>query len=392
MSTKFIVINPRDIIVYMKPYNVPYRCFSHVFYKIESIQYMKDNNIEVISIGDFVKDKDLKFNLRDFNNCEKFYLNDNTDELKKIFYEALDNLFNQITNTDHYDNSIIYAILPISFDYFLREDNFKILKSKKIDVIIFHDDLHGFSKKRNNLTSVINKKIEELQFKDARLEKCKKLLSHSKLFFDYIGMYLDKTILYHCPLDDFLYSMFSPHDFLNRKNKILLSGSIGGYPLRNKIWSTLKNKSGTNKLDKANADQLYDLLENHIQKSIEYVKKGALYSYFYNLATYQGAFYGFYEKPLNFITYKIFEILACGTLLFCEESEEIDKIGMVKFVHYVPINENNIFDTKYINKYLGTQEGYKIAINGNNFVRSYLNNKKNLDFFINLIKEIKKKN
>ncbi len=194
-------------------------------------------------------------------------------------------------------------------------------------------------------------------FKDIRLDRASYILSHGTPYFKYLGIYTEKTLLYFTPMDDIVYSMYSPDNLSERKNKILLSGSIARYPLRRLLHNHIitKNIIATTYYEHLN----HDFHENKIADC----KSGCLYSYFAQIAKYKGAFVGYCEKPIDHILYKTFEILATGTILFSEEKPQLAEIGLQKYVHYVPIDAKNMLDIAYLDKYLNTDAGKTIAVN-----------------------------
>ena len=387
---KLIIINPFDILIYMKHHGMPRRFYSSFFYKLNAVQYMKDNGIEIITIGNFVKDINLKYELRDYNTAEKYYENYsvNTEkDIQKYYHDAFNNFKDQLINTDNFDNSVLYCFTPMAYDNILDDKTFEIIEKKNIDVIIFHDDMHGYINVHANITTKDLRTTDKnkLKFTDKRLDRCKYILSHSKKVLEYVNCYVDKCIWYFSPLDDIIYTMGTPSNFFDRKKKILLTGSTSAYPLRLKISQEIQRK-------KQNICELYDFFyPNTSAYSIDNAKTNSLYSYYSLLYKYQAAIVGFAYQPIDFLIYKVFEVLACGTLLFCEENEELDKIGMKKYVHYVPVNHTNYENNEYVQKYLGTEEGKKIACEGHKFVRKFMDLTNCLDFYIDLIKTIKSK-
>ncbi|AGF85285.1 GTB-type domain-containing protein [Moumouvirus goulette] len=387
---KFVIVNPFDIILYMMPYTHLFRSMSQLFYKINSTEYMRNHGIEVIPVINFLDDVNLKYDLMNYNVCEDYYTNNSTStsELHSIFIKCVTNFINKIKTTDEYDNCVIYGIEPTGFDPFFAWDVYPVLKSKNIKTILYLDDLHAFIMANTccSITDICQKDITEFKFKDHRLENCNYMLSMSKIFH-HIGIYQDKIKFYYVPVDDIIYSMYTPYNHDQRKNKILLTGTIAGYPLRIAIsgaYYNIHNKNNTV------AKEYYDVLTaiGYHVTSLDNCKTIGLCAYYNRLAEYQGAFVGYFWKPLDHILWKIFEILATGTLLFAEENKTLEELGMRKFVHYVPMNENNIFDKEYLAKYLGTEKGKEIAINGYNFIKEFHSNKKNLDYFINMIKSL----
>ena len=90
---------------------------------------------------------------------------------------------------------------------------------------------------------------------------------------------------------------------------------------------------------------------------------------------------------------KIIEILSCGTLGFFEYSTELDRLGLVRFKHYVPIKleEDGITlvkDMDYYRRYLVDKEGERIAKQGCEFVRENFKTIERLNQFITIMKNV----
>ncbi len=114
MLTKFIIVNPYDFILYLKPYSHPLRMMSQLFYKINSIDYMKDHGIEVISLVSFLDDANLKYELRDYNTCEKYFDTNDTSKItnfQNYFRECVKKF---MTKVKQQLNMIILLFMPFS--------------------------------------------------------------------------------------------------------------------------------------------------------------------------------------------------------------------------------------------------------------------------------------
>ncbi|AGC01994.1 Glycosyltransferase GTB-type domain-containing protein [Acanthamoeba polyphaga moumouvirus] len=382
----FVIANPYDIDIYGEPFSDHSRSLTRCLYKNNSRDYFKNYNINIIPIANFITDINIKYEIMDYNVCQKYYTNNSSDNLTKIYYQALNNFINEVKQTNNFNNSIILAVQVKTIDFFYT--HFPLLKSKGIKIIFYYDDIHNFSIANKHITifDIINSTDKnKLVFKDDRLENCSYLLTTSK-YFNYIGIYQNKTIIYYPPVDDIIFSMYTPVNLLNRTNKILLTSNMFGYNLDNYIFNTLNNKNDTNN---SVAVRYYDF-DNAVcsTNNVELCKTSGLLSNFKKFSKYQGVFIGYFQKPLNNVPWKIFEVLASGSILFVEENDILDDLGLEKNLHYVPVTRENLFNEEYLKNYIGTDIGRTIALNGYNFVRKYNAGRKNLDFFINLIKSI----
>lgn len=384
---KFIVVNPFDFILYMMPYSHLFRSLSQVFYKINSVEFMREHGIEVVPIINFLESPNLKYDLMDYNACQKYYPPNATmsHELKTAFDKCISIFIEKVKTTNVYNGSVIYAIMPMAFNSFTPHIN--LLKSKNIKLLMYCDDIHFFSTNHCPGVLIYEPDVTKLRFKSPIIDYASYVLTMSK-YFHHIGVYQEKIKFYYVPPDDIIFSMYSPLNFFERKNKILLTGCLDGYPLRYMVSQNYKIPEWPNH---AIARENYDILEfigYNSDKSIEVCKLSGLCSYYNKLSEYQGAFVGYHRKPLDHIVWKVFEILATGTLLFSQENPGLEELGLKKFVHYIPMTFENIFDRNYLRRFLGTEEGKKIATNGYNFIREFNDNRKNLTYFIHLIRQI----
>ncbi|AGF85284.1 GTB-type domain-containing protein [Moumouvirus goulette] len=382
----FIIANPYDIDIYGEPFSDHSRSLTRCLYKNNSRDYFKNFNINIIPIANFITDVNVKYEVMDYNVSQKYYTNNSSDNLTRIYYQALNNFINEIKQTNDFNNSVILAVQIKTIDFFYT--HFPLLKSKGIKIIFYYDDIHNFSISNKHITifDIINSTDKnKLIFKDDRLENCSYVLTTSK-YFHHIGIYQNKTIVYYPPVDDIIFSMYTPINLLNRTNKILLTSNMFGYHLDNYIYNTLNNKNDTNN----NIAVKYYDFDNitYSPNNVELCKTSGLLSNFKKFSKYQGVFVGYFQKPLNNVPWKIFEVLASGAILFIEENDILKDLGLEKNLHYAPINKENLFNEDYIKNYIGTDLGKTIALNGYNFAKKYNAGRKNLDFFIKLLKSI----
>lgn len=337
--------------------------------------YMKTKGVEVIGINEFIPNAIDKNKIIDQN----INLTLSDVEIQDIYDRTISNMLNKIQNTTDYDNSIIMGFHPKGFDQIFRNDHHKIIKSKSIKTVLWHDDLQAFN---------INQKkpLREIII-DHRFDKADMILTPSITYFQNIkSPYLTKSVFYFYCFNEKFYKDLPINNFRNRIPKILLSGACGAnYPIRLQLYNHWKNNKngpiGIAKLMDYFDHPGYDRQKNQGKTGIDYYKK---------LASYRAAFFGFLRWPINWPLAKIIEILASGTLGFFEESPELkEKLGLIKFKHYVPIlmdkDKKLIFDENYYKKYLHTQEGEKIANEGCKYVREKFTMKNKCDELITIL-------
>ena len=180
--------------------------------------------------------------------------------------------------------------------------------NKKTKLIMFTGDLQCYG---NQLC---------LDNKAKTFERCDLILSSTNEYFT--KMYPQFLLKY-----EFMPDFFSPYDRYAQlpfnqtpKNKCLLCGSIYQpvYPLRSFI------------IDSHNVNVDY--------KPPVYARKKyaqLLHSYLCCIST---------SSIFNYALTKCFEIMATGSLLLVNETEDFKKIGLVPYKHYIPITKSNVFD------------------------------------------------
>lgn len=113
--------------------------------------------------------------------------------------------------------------------------------------------------------------------------------------------------------------------------------------------------------------------------------------YLRTVSKYMGAFMCFGDFPLDFHLCKLWEIMLSGTLIFIEPNDILQTdLDLMPYVHYVPmlIDENNklIIDIEHYNKYLGTDEGLKIAKQGFEYIRDNFTDEKVAEKYCEILK------
>ncbi len=204
--------------------------------------------------------------------------------------------------------------------------------NKNTKLIMFTGDLQCYNNKL-----CLDNKIKVF-------ERCDKIISFAHEYF--VKMYPQFLSKY-----EFMPHFFSPHDryarFLfnnNPKMRCLFCGSINKsvYPLRPFI------------VGKHHGSVDY---KRPVYKRDDYAK--LLHSYFCCIAT---------SSIFNYVLAKYFEIMATGSLLLVNETEDSKKAGLIPYKHYVPITKANVFDK--INQCIRNPNDYNdVRIAGMEFVR-----------------------
>ena len=85
--------------------------------------------------------------------------------------------------------------------------------------------------------------------------------------------------------------------------------------------------------------------------------------------------------------------MLAGCIAFIEPNESLkNDLGLIEYEHYVPVlmtNNKMVFDTDYYNKYLGTEEGLRIAKNGFNYIKNnFTDSKIALNYITAIFKKV----
>lgn len=333
--------------------------------------YLKELGYEIHFVKEFIKNKD---DLHKINNKDENYkLADS--EFDRIFLDASKEFLQQVKNTTDYDNSMIIGFHPKGFMWLYRNSAYPLLKMRGIKLINWHDDLHSYPKSRKLPIETI--------VKDETLDGADLILTPSKLYWTNIkSQYIDKSVFYFYCFNENYYLDLPINNFKKRKNKILLSGAIYvGYDTRTDLYRCYNRGDALGKYIDHLPHPTYDRNKNTGKTGLDYYKL---------LASYKGAFFGFYKYPLNYPLAKVIEILACGTLGFFEYSPILGTLGLEKFKHYVPLLVDSagkiIIDANYYVKYLNSEEGEKIASQGCQYVRNKFTMRNKCVEFDNIIK------
>ena len=311
---------------------------------------------------------------------------------------------------------IFHGWEPYGFDRFFENKFYELFGkyNPRISKIILHHDLHGFIKTSplyiNNQSASANilrildeGKIYDINIYDRRLNECNIIMSPTVLFFKNIkSKYVEKTEFLPFPYNMNNKKIFELQDFdnyFNRERKILMSGSTSIYPHRRNIAFLKENIQESylqqNVINLNQREQFSNMIEimpyeryNRLNTKFN-EERGILY--LRTLSKYMGAFMCFADFPIDFHLCKLWEIMLSGCLAFVEPKDMLQTdLGLIPYVHYVPmlIDENNklIIDIEYYNKYLGTEEGFKIAKQGFEYMRDNFTDEKVAEKYCEILK------
>lgn len=342
----------------------------YLFFK-RAITTFNNYNIEILYFYDLLEQKN-KFKYENIEENYKHRENDLITEYKKDCIEIRNIIIN------NYNDYILVGLEPIGFDQITNYN----LPNKKILSIY---DPQGFYLVKNKNNSVFDK---QHIFTDKRLDEVNLIISSSIVYFNNINSsYFNKC--HFIPFsyneeNNKIFNLQKFESFFNRKKLIVLQGSNSNvYKYRNALFFIKKKLNESinfinDFINFDNRDKFCELFE--ILPYSRYNRSNTLYNddaglkYLNILSEYQGSFIFFAIYPINFILAKVFEVILSGCIAFIEPNESLkNDLGLIEYEHYVPVlmsNNKIILDINYYNKYLGTEEGLRIAKNGFNYIKN----------------------
>ena len=360
----------------------------YLFFK-RAKKTFNDNNIEILYFYDLLE-QNKKFKYENIEENYKYNENDLFTEYKKDCIEIRNKIIN------NYPNHILVGLEPIGFDQITNYN----LPNKKILSIY---DPHGFYLVKNKNNTLFD---EEHIFTDKRLDEINLIISPSILYFNNINSnYFNKCKFVSFSYNEEnnkLFSIQKFESFFNRKMLILLQGANdNNYKYRNSLFF-IKNKLNkrvnfiNDFINFDNRDKFCELLEilpySRYNRSNSKYNDNAGIKYLETLSQYQGSFIFFAVFPINFILAKVFEVMLAGCIAFIEPNESLkNDLGLIEYKHYVPVlmsDNKMVFDTDYYNKYLGTEEGLRIAKNGFNYIKNNFTDSKIALNYINILSNL----
>ena len=326
-----------------------------------------EHNIEVIPFIDYVPELDKT----------KMLTDEPKSNLDMYFENAMKSILIELPNyANNYEKIIFLGFHPKPFTPMQR--HFKELKKyNNIYTILWQDDLQAYF--------TPEPKLKRFDFID-------RIITPSPVYLKQIApQLLDKTSFFFYSVD-FAFIKGCSQKFSRRENKIILSGCINkNYRIRHEI----ANEINTNK----NFAEIAEVLHKPRMKEYNYKNKSLLpygLNYYKILGNYRGAFFGYYDAPMNFNLAKIIEILSCGCIGFFEESPLLkDELGLIPLVHYVPCTNDGelITKVKYYKYFLDNEDnvGLTIANNGRKYVEDNFSNTNGINNYIKIFNDIGKK-
>ena len=332
----------------------------------ENKNFFLENNIEVTPFIDFVEKFDKN----------KLLTDDPKTSLDPNFESAMLEILSHLPElSQKYEKIIFLGFHPKPFTPIHR--HYKTLKKyPNIYTALWQDDLQAYFHPEN--------RIKKFDLVD-------RIITPSPIYFKNVAPHLlDKTSFFFYSID-FKYIKGCAQKFSRRKKKILLSGCINpNYRIRSEINQEILTNSKFAKIA--------DVLHKPKMKEYNYANKKILpygINYYKILGSYFGAFFAYYDAPMNFNLAKIIEILSVGCIGFFEESPLLqEELGLIPYVHYVPCTQNGelIIKTKFYKYFLNNVDGVgqKIAAQGKKYIEDNFSNKNELKNYIKIFNDIGK--
>lgn len=372
------------------------------------------NNIDLIYFYELLP-QERKKKYYDIEENFKLTNNDN-DEFTQDIYTSLEKINDSLKlNVDV--KYILHGWEPFGFDRFFDKKFYELFGKDNIRIskIILHHDFHGFVRSSplynnkeipsDNIYRILNDgKINNMNINDRRLNECNLIISPTVVFFKNIkSKYGEKTEFIpfsYNPNNKKIFELQDFNNYFNRERKIIMSGALLVYLHRKIITFLKKNIEQSFLIDRVvNLDQREDFsniieimpYEKYNRTNTKYNEERGI-RYLRTLSKYMGAFMCFGDFPLDFHLSKLWEIMLSGCLAFIEPKEMLQTdLGLIPYVHYVPmlIDENNklIIDMEHYNKYLGTDEGLKIAKQGFEYIRDNFTDEKAAEKYCEILKK-----
>lgn len=325
-----------------------------------------ENNIEITPFIDYVPEL----------NKDEIFTNEDKKILDSYFENAMKSILIQLPNIhQNYQKIIFLGFHPKPFTPI--QVHFKeIKKYPNTFTILWQDDIQAYFNPEP--------KLRRFDFID-------KIITPSPIYLKQVApQLLDKTTFFFYSID-FHYIKGCSQKFSKRKNKILLSGCVNQqYRIRHEIAEQIKKNNKFN--------QIADQLNKPRMKEYNYENENNLpygINYYKILGSYKGAFFGYYNAPMNFNLAKIIEILSVGCIGFFEESPLLkEELGLIPYTHYVPCTKDGqlITKTKYYKYFLNNEDnmGMTIAENGRKYVEENFSNKNGINNYIKIFNDIGK--
>ena len=267
----------------------------------------------------------------------------------------------------------------IIFNFHLYNIDLFIINKKNNYLVGWTNDPHSFAhyiKDENNEQVCVQ--TYSKKYKSEHLNKLDLLITPSPIYFKNLDIteYDHKIKFLFYILNPDFYNKLDYNNYSNRKNQIILSGTVNeGYRSR-LYFNNLKTKS----------DTFNNLIYYQISPGNENNAHMTEMNYYNKLCEFKGAFVGHYNFPINFCLAKHIEILMCGCVGFFEKNLLLEKeLGLIEFVHYIPCSDekgNLIEDEKFYEEWL--EKGNEIAVNGAKYVRERFG-ENYIDEYINII-------
>lgn len=152
--------------------------------------------------------------------------------------------------------------------------------------------------------------------------------------------------------------IFKDYDLPRDINWLMMGKMASYYPLRMRMYQTMKNKPGFVCHSHPGYRNINDQEESKIYVGERYAREIARSKMFLTC-----------DSIFHYPIIKYYEVLACNTLLLAPASKELRDLGFIPGVHYVAVNRNNFLArAKYFLKH--EQGRLKIAEEGCRMVQN----------------------
>jgi len=322
--------------------------------------FFRQNYIEITPFINFIDELDKNIMMAD----------EEIEKLDEFMRKSMEKICEELCEVVlKYERVIFLCFHPKALDPVIKKYDF-LGGFGNIFVILWQDDLQAFYKNGERIK---------------KLDYCDLIITPSPVYFENIAPEMLKKTKFLFYSMDFNFIKECNLPFWQRYDKILLSGCVNNkYKIRKQIFDEIGSKK---------MDSFVDYLEKPKQKEYFYDNEVLPLgiNYYKILSQYKGAFFGYYDYPMNFNLAKIIEILAVGCIGFFEESPLLEKeLGLIAYRHYIPCTKGGglITKKKYYMYFMG-EIGEQIAKQGRRYVMENYSNEVGLERYKELLLGIK---
>lgn len=299
-----------------------------------------------------------------------------TEDVQSNFKKVDSDFIKENIDTPEYENSILFGFNPYGFFSICELDD-NVIKKRNIKRIGWQNDPHYFARFVNGKNTTAQTHVEKI-YPIPQLEKLDWFLTPSAVYFKNLNIteYDNKIVDIFYFLNPEYFEKLISKTYSERESRIILSGSMApGYTSRHKFEKLRKSSKKFEEL-------IFNL--KHPGYVYDQNKDMTEWNYYNKLSNFKGAFVGCHDFPLNFLLAKHIEVLMCGCLGFFQPNHLLEsQLGLKNGIHYVSCYDDKglIEDYDFYKKWIDSEEGKRIAKQGQEYVIDTFGEKQINKFF-----------